>query len=411
MCIISTGNVDFFAHCVDYFVDAVSFMCVILIIQQYMKMGQSMNTFKISSRYPQDVTILPNAFLDGYMPVANGEFVKIYLYLLRVSQDPAKSVSLSQIADRMTCTENDVVRAVRYWEKTGLLIVETDEKRNIAGITFADPVKTREEAMQEKVSSPAQDTAPAEGAAPGSEETVRKEEPYTLTEDRMAELADKEDVQELLFIAEKYMSRPLTRTDQQKIFYFLDGLRFSTDLVDYLIEYCVSRGHKSIRYIEKVALAWHDAGIKTVTEARESTGKYHKEYYDIFKALGVNNHNPITAEIRIMDKWLVTYGFPMDVITEACTRTILNTSKPTLGYADGILTNWWNAGVKTSEDIKAQDARHEKGKGAGTARSSQSKKSRTPSGSFYNFEQRNYDYQSLEAQLLNMDVVPGDGQE
>ena len=373
-------------------------------------MGQIMNTFKITSSYPQGVTILPNAFLDGYMPEANGEFVKIYLYLLRVSQDPAKSVSLSQIADRMTCTENDVVRAVHYWEKTGLLIVEMDDKRNIAGITFADPVRVKENAGQEKLAQSERSVSPSEGST-GAETEVRKEEPYTLTEDRMAELADKEDVQELLFIAEKYMSRPLTRTDQQKIFYFLDGLRFSTDLIDYLIEYCVSRGHKSIRYIEKVALAWHDAGIKTVTEARASTGKYHKEYYDIFKALGVNNHNPITAEIRIMDKWLVTYGFPMDVITEACTRTILNTSKPTLGYADGILTNWWNAGIKTSEDIKAQDARHEKGKKAGNTRGNQSKKSKTPAGSFYNFEQRNYDYQSLEAQLLNMDVVAGDGQE
>lgn len=374
-----------------------------------MKMGQIMNTFKITSRYPQDITILPNAFLDGYMPEANGEFVKIYLYLLRVSQDPAKSVSLSQIADRMSCTENDVVRAVRYWEKTGLLIVATDEKKNIAGITFADPVMAKEDIAGEKNSLSAQNVSAAEGA--GAEESIKTAEPYTLTEDRMAELASKEEVQELLFIAEKYMSRPLTRTDQQKIFYFLDGLRFSTDLIDYLIEYCVSRGHKSIRYIEKVALAWHDAGIKTVTEARQSTGKYHKEYYDIFKALGVNSHNPITAEIRIMDKWLVTYGFPMDVITEACTRTIMNTSKPTLGYADSILTNWWNAGVKTLDDIKAQDARHEKGRGSGKARGNQSKKSRTPNGSFYNFEQRNYDYQSLEAQLLNMDVVSGDGQE
>ena len=374
-----------------------------------MKMGQIMNTFKITSRYPQDVTILPNAFLDGYMPEANGEFVKIYLYLLRVSQDPAKSVSLSQIADRMSCTENDVVRAVRYWEKTGLLIVATDEKKNIAGITFADPVMAKEDIAGEKNSRGAQNVSAAEGSV--AEEPERKAEPYTLTEDRMAELAGKEEVQELLFIAEKYMSRPLTRTDQQKIFYFLDGLRFSTDLIDYLIEYCVSRGHKSIRYIEKVALAWHDAGIKTVTEARQSTGKYHKEYYDIFKALGVNSHNPITAEIRIMDKWLVTYGFPMEVITEACTRTILNTSKPTLGYADSILTSWWNAGVKTLDDIKAQDAQHEKGRGSGKARGNQSKKSRTPSGSFYNFEQRNYDYQSLEAQLLNMDVVSGDGQE
>jgi DnaD/phage-associated family protein len=289
--------------------------------------------------------------------------------------------------------------------------VETDEKKNIAGIAFADPRRAGSEEGQDKRSAPEKNVTAARPTPTRPEEPVRKEEPYTLTEDRMAELAVREDVQELLFIAEKYMARPLTRTDQQKIFYFLDGLHFSTDLIDYLIEYCVSRGHKSIRYIEKVALAWHDAGIKTVTEARESTGKYHKEYYDIFKALGVSSHNPITAEIRIMDKWLVTYGFPMDVITEACTRTILNTAKPTLGYADGILTNWWNSGVKTLDDIKAQDARHDKGKGSGNARSSQSKKSRTPSGSFYNFEQRNYDYQSLEAQLLNMDAMSGDGQE
>ncbi|MBR3154093.1 MAG: DNA replication protein DnaD, partial [Lachnospiraceae bacterium] len=156
-----------------------------------------MNTFKIS-HYPQDVTILPNAFLDGYMPEANGEFVKIYLYLLRVSQDPAKSVSLSQIADRMTCTENDVVRAVRYWEKTGLLIVETDEKRNIAGITFADPVRSKEETGQEKRPKNTRDASPNEGSSSKAEEPVRKDEPYTLTEDKMAELAGKEDVQELL---------------------------------------------------------------------------------------------------------------------------------------------------------------------------------------------------------------------
>lgn len=370
-----------------------------------------MNTFKISPGYPQDVTILSNAFLDGHMPQANGEFVKIYLYLLRVSQDPAKSVSLTQIADRMSCTESDVVRAVRYWEKTGLLIVETDEKKRIAGITFADPAQSRDPVLQEKTGTNSPESQTTEKSTESPTGIEKKEEPYTLTEDRMAELAANEDVKELLFIAEKYMGRPLTRTDQQKIFYFLDGLRFSVDLVDYLIEYCVSRGHKSIRYIEKVALAWHDAGIKTVSEARESTGKYHKEYYDIMKALGVNSHNPITAEIRIMDKWLVTYGFPMDVITEACTRTILKTSKPTLGYTDGILTNWWNAGVKTLADIKAQDAKHEKGRDTKKTPAGTARRPKTPSGSFYNFEQRNYDYKSLEAQLLNMDIGPGEEQE
>lgn len=376
-----------------------------------------MGTFKITSCYPQDITILSNAFLDRYMPQANGEFVKIYLYLLRVSQNPAKNMSLAQIADRMTCTESDVLRALRYWEKTGLLVVRTDEKKNITGIQFADPAALSTKTKQDKQpagSSQDNKSTPQAAQAALTGEASRKAEPapsYTLTADRMAELAEKEDVQELLFIAEQYMGHPLTKTDHEKIFYFIDGLHFSSDLIDYLIEYCVSRGHKSIRYIEKVALSWHDAGIKTVAEARDSTGKYHKEYYDIFKALGVNNHNPITAEIRIMDKWLVTYAFPMDVIAEACTRTILNTSKPTLSYADGILTNWWNAGVKTYADIASADTQHGKNRDAKKAAGTQARRPKTPSGSFYNFEQRDYDYQSLEAQLLNMDAVSGDGKE
>ena len=42
-----------------------------------------MSSFSINTTYPVDVTLLPNVFLDTYMPSANGEFVKIYLYLLK----------------------------------------------------------------------------------------------------------------------------------------------------------------------------------------------------------------------------------------------------------------------------------------------------------------------------------------
>ena len=42
-----------------------------------------MGQFEVYNSFPGEFTFISNRFLDGYMPSANGEFVKIYLYLLR----------------------------------------------------------------------------------------------------------------------------------------------------------------------------------------------------------------------------------------------------------------------------------------------------------------------------------------
>ena len=62
-----------------------------------------------------NMTMLPNSFVDHYMANANGEFVKVYLFLLRHVEDAASSLSISMIADYLNNTENDVLRAFRYW--------------------------------------------------------------------------------------------------------------------------------------------------------------------------------------------------------------------------------------------------------------------------------------------------------
>ena len=73
-------------------------------------------------------SLVPDAFVDFYMPQANGEFVKIYLYLLRLAHSPNTQPTLSSLADVLSCTEKDVLRALRYWEKTGLLSLTFDGK-------------------------------------------------------------------------------------------------------------------------------------------------------------------------------------------------------------------------------------------------------------------------------------------
>ena len=77
-----------------------------------------------------------------------------------------------------------------------------------------------------------------------------------LSPDRVKELKQNDEIVQLLYIAEQYLGKTLTPTEMKKILFFYDELKFSPDLIEYLIEYSVSRGHKSMRYIETVALAW-----------------------------------------------------------------------------------------------------------------------------------------------------------
>ena len=90
------------------------------------------------SRARQRVTAVPDIFIDEYMKDANGEFVKIYLYLLRCLSRDDGSFSVSAMADALDHTERDISRALRYWEKKGLITLEFDGKEELIGITLVD---------------------------------------------------------------------------------------------------------------------------------------------------------------------------------------------------------------------------------------------------------------------------------
>ena len=206
-----------------------------------------------------------------------------------------------------------------------------------------------------------------------------------------------ESVAELLFIAERYLGRILTPTDMNSILYWYDGLGFSTDLIEYLVEYCVSKGHTSIRYIEKVALAWADNHITTVEQAKLTAGLHSQLYFSVMKALGINGRSLVPAETAYIDKWRSEYAFSSEVITTACERTIQAIHQPKFEYIDSILTSWKKNNVSTSEDIARLDEAHQKKKKAAVPNTAQTSQ---PKNRFNNFEQRSYDYDQLEKMLL-----------
>ncbi len=347
-------------------------------------------------------TSVSNVFIDEYMSDANGEFVKIYLYLLRQLNAADTAFSISAMADKFEHTEKDIKRALCYWERMHLLSLEYDSNENLTGIRMLDtPVKKTETVSKvEEISvtliTPAS-SATAENETANKQQAVTAAVPAkkSYSADEIKDFRQQEALAELLFITERYLGRVLTPTDINAILYWYDGLGFSTDLIEYLVEYCVSKGHTSIRYIEKVALAWAGDHIETVEQAKQASGLHNQTYFTVMKALGISGRNLVPSETAYIDKWQTDYGFSIEMISLACQRTMQAIHQPSFEYTDSILSSWKNNHVTSEADVARLDEAHQKKKKASVAISTAPSKNK-----FNNFEQRSYDYDQLEKMLL-----------
>ena len=396
-----------------------------------------MSLISLQNSSELEVTILSNRFIDNFMPRANGEFVKVYIYLLRAVSSSPSSFSLEHMADRLFCTERDIFRALKYWEGEKILSLTYTTDRQLSGITllepFADAGHMESSASSENIFSTAgTSSSPVSaqmaagisqpvaltGSAPknvslsssnsavsggtSSELSTSADYIRSLTPDHISELKQNEEVSQLLYIAEQYLAKTLTPTEMQKIFFFYDELHMSADLIEYLVEYCVSRGRKSMRYLETVALAWTRDGVTTVEMARDASSRFSKDYYTILKAMGISGRNPVENEISYIDTWRKTYCFDLELIQEACSRTVLSTGQPSFQYADKILSGWKKKNVHTLEDVRLLDAEHKKRQlEKAVSRKKQPAAQSQSNNRFNNFHQRDYDFTEYEKRLLN----------
>ncbi|NLG02664.1 MAG: DnaD domain protein [Clostridia bacterium] len=361
-----------------------------------------MGEITLSGNCTLDVTIVSNLFIDEYMRLANDAQIKIYLFLLRCMSSNMP-VSVSIIADYFNYTEKDVLRALKYWEKTGILALEFDSSKNLIGIKLQDLNSKKSEHTAEVSSKETPAAILIEKPV-----SLQKELSFTPPEkpaysaDQLAVFREKKDISQLLFIAEQYIGKPLSIAEISTILYMYDSLHFSAELIEYLIEYCVSNKKKSMHYMEKVAVSWAEQGINDVATAKKNVSMYRKEVFDILKAMGLSGRNPVEPELVFIKKWTDTYGFDTQIIIEACNRTMKVTHRPNFEYADTILNNWKKNHVRHYADIEVLDQKFKssKEKPAVTAKTGTKAATNQASNKFINFDQRSYDYSALEQDML-----------
>lgn len=358
-----------------------------------------METITITTQNQETYSAVSNFFIDYYMTNASGEFVKIYLYLVRLLNS-GRAITVADIADHFNCTEKDICRAIRYWIKEGVLQLEYTKDKVLTGITLlpltAKPTVSEGSSLLAMLGVE-EDTDDSEIAvtnetttttnANGNHNTqavisdthptanVTSEDDIEMMAMKEASTVPKkvsykasfieskkedEDFGNLMYQTEIYFGKPLTQSDINTLLYIYEELSFHPDLLEYLVEYCVSIGKKSCRYIEAVAIEWYKNGITQVEDAKLASKNYNSIYVAVLKQLGIPRRVPTPTETAFIDTWYNTYAFNKNIIMEACKRAIA--AKPhsaNFNYVNGILESWYKQNVRKLSDIEELDKKWE----------------------------------------------------
>lgn len=401
--------------------------------------------FTLTNDFLEYSTQVPNRFIDEYMPHANGSFVKVYLYLLRQMGSGTTALTIDGIADMLSNTEADILRALHYWEKQGLLsISEKDgQPEDICLLSFSEnnnlvrhaarsssPLDTNPGSQLERKTE--QETAAAietypepiyepefqhvsetdfqhtsetdiqHTSEPDFPNTSEPELPkrHTYSPLQAEALKKDEEIDACLSMVEALLGTTMGDSHMQMVLYLMSDLGFSSELVITLYETALSRGKSKTAYLEAIALDWAKKGIHTAKEALEEASSFNGTYKLVSSALGIRR--PLApAEKRIIDKWQ-DYHFTDPIIEEACSRTVLQSGDTNLNYTTKILEDWHQKGVACLKDIDDCDKSYFRQKTVSAQNNNRN--STTAKNKFQNFPQRDYsqkEYADLEKQLLH----------
>ena len=332
-----------------------------------------MSTFMLKSK-PIAFTPVSNIFIEKYMPKARGEFIKIYLLMLKHNISGELGVSSAILASSLNLLESDILNALEYWSDLGVIKLTKIDNMGNFNVEFVD--------LNENT-----DVSPKQVD--------------------LLEALDSNNTKDMLKDIEVLLGRPLSPNEMSIYLNWQKEFGFSSELILILIEYCVSKGKSDHRYIEKVALAWHDQKITTVEQAQNLIKKTEDNWVNIRKVLtylGINTTDIMKPQQDIIEKWLLIYKFPTEIIFKACDVCFERLNRADFKYIDGILTNWNKNNIKTLEDIALKDNKPNKASAYQKNNNYNNNKSNGKAPlKFNNFEPREYDYDSLEKKLLGWD--------
>lgn len=262
-----------------------------------------------------DFVPVPKDFIEHIMPSANAAYVMVYLYMMFLATS-GKSAETEQISKKLDLIESDVINAIKYWNDKGIFSGNGD--------TIIIKKSVDEEITPETTKKPI---------------------------DEVSKIIDgNSTLSELCSIAQTVLGKTLANNDLETLYWFYDHLGFSPEVIMMLLEYCVSKNKRNMKYIEKVAITWHENNITTIDEAQAFIDGYNEnnEFVSSLKRLfGINDRGLSKTENLYLKAWRDELKMSADMVGLAYEYCIIAIGKLSFPYINTILKRWAEQGIST----------------------------------------------------------------
>lgn len=228
-------------------------------------------------------TNIESVFITEYLPIADGDAVKVYLFGLFLCQHPERDGSISEIANHLKLSEQQVKDCFLFWEEFGLLSIVEKEPFSV----LYHPVRSFS----------------------GSKPRKYKAEKYTdFTKSLQALLPN----------------RMISTTEYTEYFTLMETYFIKPEAMLMIVKYCTDRKGKDIsyRYISKVAKDFGNREINTVEKVEKELSSYIAQtgvIEQILRALSLRRA-PDIEDANLFKKWTQELSFDSENIIFAASK-------------------------------------------------------------------------------------------
>lgn len=306
-------------------------------------------------------TSIPDVFFTEYLPLANGDFVKIYLYTFFLAKHN-KEIKTLDLAKKLSMPIDTIKQAFTFWDEQGLII------KKQGGYIFNNPQLIE----LNKLYRPKMAISVEEAIDNNKKNTYRNKAINAINVTFFQGVMSPSWIADIETWFKKY--------------------EFDEQVMLTLFRYCFDKSKLNKNYVQAVAQGWFNEGVKTYSDLESYFHKYEKAdkiKKSIVKKLGFSR-KLTEYEESYVEKWVMDFGYDFDIIEIALKKT---TSKvnPNFDYLDKLISDWNNRGFKSQTEVQnflkslkqKQDNIKQLEKKAG----------------YNNYEQRNYD--NLDALYAN----------
>lgn len=265
-------------------------------------------------------TDIPDVFFTEYLPAANGDYIKVYLYIIFLSKYD-KDIKINDLSKKLALPLKTIQEAFKYWEEVGLLI-----KKHTGYI-----VTNVQEIELLKVYSPKLTSSP---------------------EDIKKNAKNQYRAKAIENINNQFFQGIMSPSWYNDIDLWFKKYNFDEQVMLALFNYCFDHSALHRNYIQVVADSWYKNNIKSFSDLDkyyEKQEKISSLKKSIIKKLGLNR-NLTVYEDAYVEKWAIDFGYSLDIIEIALKKT---TSKSNISfeYLNKIISDWHDHNFKTVTEI------------------------------------------------------------